>query len=160
MLWLVPLLLITVGLCALRLVQASRNPVRAEPLAARELPSFPGAYKFKAPPQDGPASSMAYLVKDATIEDVARYYRESLTKDGYRLEQDQVMSMPVPGEKVGQPSPRRPGKRLVFTNDTQKRMVMVMAIAQPYLDAQTQVAVMAGPLPKGGFASLSKSSSR
>src|SRR5947207_8850529 len=95
LLWFVPALAVAAGFIALRLFGPHLPPAADSALARFGLPSFPGAYQFKAFTGDPRSRSVAYLVK-RPASDVATYYRKEMAARSFHLAQDAPMSFPVP----------------------------------------------------------------
>src|SRR5438067_8454951 len=94
-LWFVPALALAAGFIALRLFGPHLPPAADTVLAHFDLPSFPGAYEFKAFTGDPRSRSVAYLVK-RPAKDVATYYSREMAARSFKLAQDNTMNFPVP----------------------------------------------------------------
>jgi hypothetical protein len=145
-LWFVPVGCLALAFGGLRLAQLVRSPLGQRPPEAFDLPRYPGAYAFKSYTRDPYSKSVAYLVKQASANEIADFYRKQLVGEHYRVVGDQRLRLGVPPAKEGAPPRQAPARHVLFTNREKDRVVLLTAIEQPAHGARTQVALAFGSL--------------
>ncbi len=146
-LFLLPALVLAGGLTLFRVVRGGE--VKAATASAEfDCPPYPGAYRFKFAKPDPESRSVAYMVKNGTVDQIAAHYRRAMAEKGYQAGQDTPITLPAPTDKPGPGARRVRGHRLVFTSKAENRVVVLTAIEQPFQDANAQVAMVYGPLSR------------